>query len=36
MDHLAASILAQAEAENRFEEKDTDLVEIWLYPVSYC
>jgi len=34
MEHLAHRILTQAEAEGRFEHKDTDLLEIWAYSVG--
>jgi hypothetical protein len=34
MDYLETRILERAESENRFEENETDFLEIWGYPVS--
>ncbi len=34
MDYLEKKILEQAKREGRFEENDTDLLEMWEYPVS--
>lgn len=33
MDHLTARILDQAEADGRFEQADTEFLEIWIYQV---
>lgn len=34
MDYMTTEILEEAERESRFEDTDTDLLEIWGYPVS--